>query len=143
MCDVTADTASTIPARGSVVVRTDFSDPERWRAAIAAMSTPSEPDGFLAYVTFVDDPAFADMAPDQVLGRTHGQNDCLFVADRAALLDDQWPVLYLELHGPDRGRSFRVVASELWSVENNLSLSNMDFAEFADATDPDGVYRGF
>jgi hypothetical protein len=27
-------------------------------------------------------------------------------------------------------------------VENNLSLANMDFDEFADAVDADGVFRG-
>ncbi|GAA2725940.1 MULTISPECIES: hypothetical protein [Streptomyces] len=29
----------------------------------------------------------------------------------------------------------------LWSIENNLSLSNMDFDEFVDAADEDGVFR--
>jgi len=28
-------------------------------------------------------------------------------------------------------------------VENNLSLANMDFEEFADSVDADGVFRGF
>jgi hypothetical protein len=41
------------------------------------------------------------------------------------------------------GRSFRVIVQELWGVENNLSLANMDFEEFADSCDPDGVFRGF
>jgi hypothetical protein len=31
----------------------------------------------------------------------------------------------------------------MWSVENNLALSNMDFEEFATAVDGDGVFRGF
>jgi hypothetical protein len=29
------------------------------------------------------------------------------------------------------------------SIENNLSLFNMDFWEFADNVDDDGVFRGF
>jgi hypothetical protein len=29
------------------------------------------------------------------------------------------------------------------SIENNLSLANMDFAEFTDSADRDGVLRGF
>jgi hypothetical protein len=41
------------------------------------------------------------------------------------------------------GRTFRVTATESWGVENNLSISNMDFFEFADAVDDDGVFRGF
>jgi hypothetical protein len=41
------------------------------------------------------------------------------------------------------GRTFRVIPSEMWSVENNLSVANMDFYEFADNVDLDGVFRGF
>jgi hypothetical protein len=40
-------------------------------------------------------------------------------------------------------RPFRVVASELWSVENNLNLSNMDWDDFHGAADSDCVLRGF
>jgi hypothetical protein len=29
------------------------------------------------------------------------------------------------------------------SVENNLSIGNMDFDEFANAVDKDGIFRGF
>ncbi|MGW3141770.1 DUF6924 domain-containing protein [Streptomyces sp. NPDC001139] len=39
-------------------------------------------------------------------------------------------------------RCVRVVAAELWSIEN-LSGANMDFEEFAGAVDDDGVFRGF
>jgi hypothetical protein len=31
----------------------------------------------------------------------------------------------------------------MWGVENNLSIANMVFAEFAGAVDEDGVFRGF
>jgi hypothetical protein len=47
----------------------------------------------------------------------------------------------LVIEGP--GRTFRVIPSEAWGVENNLSISNMGFAEFADAVDDRGVFRGF
>ena len=30
-----------------------------------------------------------------------------------------------------------------WSVENNLSIANMDWEEFADAVDDAGIFRGF
>jgi hypothetical protein len=35
------------------------------------------------------------------------------------------------------------MARELQTVDDNLSLANMDFDEFAAATDWDGVFRGF
>jgi hypothetical protein len=31
----------------------------------------------------------------------------------------------------------------LWAVENNLSLANMDYEEFAEAVDAQGIFRGF
>lgn len=31
----------------------------------------------------------------------------------------------------------------MWSVENNLSIANMGFEEFADSADEKGVFRGF
>ena len=43
----------------------------------------------------------------------------------------------------ESGRWFRVVPGRMASVENNLSLANMGFREFADSTDPDSVFRGF
>jgi hypothetical protein len=31
----------------------------------------------------------------------------------------------------------------MWGVENNLSLANMDWEDFAATVDEDGVFRGF
>ena len=41
------------------------------------------------------------------------------------------------------GATFRCVPSAVQAVENNLSIANMDFEEFAGAVDEDGVFRGF
>jgi hypothetical protein len=55
---------------------------------------------------------------------------------------EEHPVAVVDLwHRP--GRTFRVIPSQMWSIENNLSISNMDFFEFADAVDDDGIFRGF
>jgi hypothetical protein len=35
------------------------------------------------------------------------------------------------------------IPSEIQSIENNLSLANMDFEEFAESADKDGIFRGF
>jgi hypothetical protein len=32
--------------------------------------------------------------------------------------------------------------SQIWEVENNLSIANMDFNDFFNAVDKKGVYRG-
>jgi hypothetical protein len=41
------------------------------------------------------------------------------------------------------GRTFRSIPSEVEPIVANLSIANMDFGEFADSADPDGIFRGF
>jgi len=55
---------------------------------------------------------------------------------------DARAVLVVDLF-EERGRSFRALLSQVQSVENNLSLANMDFSEFAESVERDGVFRGF
>jgi hypothetical protein len=40
-------------------------------------------------------------------------------------------------------RTVRVIPTELWGIENNISLGNMDFEEFEEHAGPDGIFRGF
>jgi hypothetical protein len=65
----------------------------------------------------------------------------LVVADKTALASAELPLLVIDLW-EERGRGIRVVTTELWGIENNLSLANMDFHEFAGSVDEDGVFRG-
>ena len=39
--------------------------------------------------------------------------------------------------------TMRCIAIELWGIENNLRLSNMELRTFFEAADADGVFRGF
>jgi hypothetical protein len=99
---------------------------------------------FRAYVECVSDPAFDGFQPEQViaaaaLGPYRGY---VFVVDPTTLTHPEHPVLVVDLSS-EPGRTFRVIPSEIWGVENNLSLANMDFEEFADAADSDGIFRGF
>jgi hypothetical protein len=77
-----------------------------------------------------------------------------FLADTVALTHPEQPLLVVNLYdrvesladqrrGLRYGTTFRVVPSEAWSVQNNLSIANMDWEEFADSTDDDGIFRGF
>lgn len=128
--------------RDSVVVRTDFSDQSAWEALCVAIE---EPVGeFRAYVAFLSDPAFDGLDAAEVLSRVppDSHRTFLFVVDHFTLTHADRPILVLDLHVKP-GRTFRVIPSEMWGVENNLSLANMDFEEFATAVDPDGVFRGF
>ncbi|MFJ1811231.1 MULTISPECIES: DUF6924 domain-containing protein [unclassified Streptomyces] len=127
----------------ALVVRTDFSSDGAWGALRASLFSPSR-DGFLANVAVVDDRRYEGLASDQALDLIPAeyQHPLLVLADSVALSSAERPVLVLDLQG-ERGRGVRVVAAQLWSIENNLSGANMDFEEFAGAVDEDGVFRGF
>lgn len=67
----------------------------------------------------------------------------VLLADQISMADlDDLSVLYVSIVG-HRHRSFRCSAKEVASIEANLSLANMDFEDFADNVDSDGVFRGF
>jgi hypothetical protein len=122
-------------------IRTDFSHDAAWSELVAAVETPSE-DGFRANLCIVNQPDFQDLDATRLRGlATDTDHAALFVADEIAMTDPEHPVLCIELLG--RGRSFRIVPEELWEAERNLSLASMDFGDFADAVDDDGVFRGF
>lgn len=125
----------------SLVLRTDFSDPDAWEHACRAIETPV--GEFKAYVTFVSDREYEGLSVDQLLAlASPDARSFVFVVDRGTLSSGECPVLVVDLVDHP-GRSFRVVASEMWGVENNLSIANMDFEDFASSVDHDGVFRGF
>jgi hypothetical protein len=136
----------TVPASEvPLVIRTDFSDQEAWEACRSVIETPST-EGPSAIVEFLDDPSYRDITVQQFLELGREEEDArtfLLLTDRQTLASDEYPILVLELAEEGRGRTFRVVADELWGVAANLDMANMDFEEFADAVDEDGVFRGF
>lgn len=126
----------------ALVVRTDFSDEAAWARICSEIEAPV--GEFRAYVSFVSDPDFDGLSIGALtsLGQRGAYRSFLFVVDRASSADPEHPILVLDL-ADEPGRTFRVVPREMWGVENNLSLANMDFSEFVDGADADGVFRGF
>ncbi|WP_306210398.1 DUF6924 domain-containing protein [Actinoplanes sp. RD1] len=140
----------------SLVLRTDFAHPQEWLRMKAAIAEPQTPDGFLATVEVVDDRKFEGFTPSRLLDTVPAddRHAVAFLVDTLALTHPELPILAINLGdyeedptdpgtGPQLGATFRVIPSELWSVQNNLALANMDWQEFADATDHDGTFRGF
>ncbi|MEU1041429.1 hypothetical protein [Streptomyces sp. NPDC005907] len=127
----------------ALVVRTDFSADGACDTLRAALYSPSR-DGFLANVALVDDRRYEGLTPDQTLDLIPAEyrHPLLVLADFVAVASTELPLLVVDLRG-ERGRCVRVVAAELWGIENNLSGANMDFEEFAGAVGDDGVFRGF
>src|SRR5215475_14490533 len=105
------------------LLRTDFSDEKAWDSARTVIEQPVE-DEFLAYVSYVDDPAYGDLTPEQILALVPEEYDhaIVVVADRTALASPEVPFLVLDL-AEERGRQVRVIAEELLSIENNLSIA--------------------
>jgi hypothetical protein len=123
------------------LVRTDFSDQAAWDAIREEVRQPV--DGFYANVDFIDDPEFADISKDaliRLVSRTM-RHSFIVVADKRSMQGEHL-LLVVDLL-TQQGREFRAEPSQIQGIENNLSISNMDFAEFADNCDPEGVFRGF
>ncbi|WP_454810617.1 DUF6924 domain-containing protein [Paenarthrobacter nitroguajacolicus] len=57
--------------------------------------------------------------------------------DRAAL-GPGFPILVVDLDEESRP-PFRCMASELYSIDNNLNIGNMDWEEFAEEAGNDGI----
>jgi hypothetical protein len=129
----------------SLLVRTDFTSDEDWEQVSGAAQAKYE-DGFQAYIEPVSDPAF-ESVPWQVVKAALPPNDrgalVLFVADSTTLTSHDHPILVVDLVNAGSKSPFRCIAAELWAVENNLNIANMDWEDFADAADADGVFRGF
>jgi hypothetical protein len=128
--------------KNALVLRTDFSDDTAWEAICAAIEKPV--GLFRAYVDFLSDPQYKDLTPETLLSLipANSNHTFIFVVDHDTISMPEHPILVVELYW-ERGRAFRVIPSEMWGIENNLSIGNMDFEDFADAVDPDGVFRGF
>ena len=127
----------------SLLLRTDFSDDAAWAALCDAAQAQSE-EGFQARLECISDRAYDGLTIDQLaaLARTNDDLGYIFLADRVALTNPEQPILVVDLYD-EPGRTFRVIPREMWGVENNLSLANMDYSDFADNVDRDGVFRGF
>ena len=99
---------------------------------------------FLANVDFVDDVEYADLTRDQLIQAipTDFNHTFIIVADRTAISHPDHPLLIVDLYERS-GHAFRAVPSQIQGIENNLSIANMDFEEFAGSVDEDGIFRGF
>jgi hypothetical protein len=126
-----------------VIVRTSFGDAAAWKKLREIVARPVD-DGFLANVDYLDDPAFDGVTKDELLELIGKKYDHAFIvmADGITMSGKDHTVLVVDLD-EKRGSAFRALPSQMQSIENNLSLANMDFAEFAENVGRGGVFRGF
>ncbi|WSI35407.1 hypothetical protein OG206_31870 [Streptomyces sp. NBC_01341] len=97
----------------------------------------------------MDDPAYSELTTEQVTSLAPAGGFLLIVADKTALTTPEMPLLAVLPYDEDdddieqEHGELRVIAEELWSIENNISMANMDWESFVEAADDDGVFRGF
>ncbi|MFB7939756.1 DUF6924 domain-containing protein [Streptomyces sp. NPDC056049] len=146
----------------ALVIRTDFGDDTSWTAVVGELRLPWGPDGeFPAHVRVVDAPAWSGATADEVLAAVDEDEylSVVFVADRFTMesptrgllaLSTVWedegdldPVYYQELIESPEPREFRAAPAAVHGVHVNVTLGNLDFAEFAAAAsaEPDQVLR--
>jgi hypothetical protein len=135
------------PDLGLLLVRTDYSDDRAWHAALSAATAVYDVDDFGrmgALLRPVESPDLSNLTPEELaaLAREDYLSE-IAVADAQTMHDQT--VLFVdfnELNG-QAGRAFRSIPSEVEPIVANLSLANMDFADFVDNTNPDGIFCGF
>jgi len=124
-------------------LRASFADETAWTELCAAVQAPSGEEQFRAYVTPVSDRAYDGVSLEEVVSTaSETGHSFLFLADAISLEGPEHALLVVDLY-QEPGRSFRTIPSEAWSVENNLTLANIDFSDFTDAVDERGIFRGF
>ena len=128
--------------KNPLVLRTDFSNQAAWETICAIIREPV--DNFLAYVEFVNDVEYTGITKDQLLKLIPKNyiHTFIIVVDQTATSFPDYPLLIVDLRDGS-GREFRAIPSQIQGIENNLSIANMDFEEFAGHVDEDGVFRGF
>jgi hypothetical protein len=145
-----------LPGMGTLLVRTDFTDDDAWDRVRDEATREYGPDGFRAYVEPVSDPQWVGATWESVKAAAPVDDTgprMLFIADSITFASPEHPILVVDLDDkilsvaefPEIAvrTPFRCIPSELWGAENNLSISNMDWEEFASEVGDDGVFRGF
>lgn len=125
----------------ALIIRTDYSSDAVWNEIRRVIATPV--DGFEAYVEYAEDASYAGLTSAQIVelfgdaGRSYAM-----VVDSRTISDPEHPLLVIDIFDGAHPE-FRAVPMAIQSIENNLSIANMDFDEFANAADADGVFRNF
>lgn len=127
-----------------LVLRTDFSNQMTWEKICTEIQKPVGMFRFRANVEFLDDTEYAGLTKELVLERIpkNYNHTFIFIVDRTTISHPDHPLVVMDLYDGS-GHEFRALPSQIQGIENNLSIANMDFEEFAEAVGEDGIFRGF
>jgi len=147
------------------VVRASISSDQSWELIKKLVAAPQKDSlsgmEFTANVRFVEDPLFANLPIHDIVRSLPADYPgyLVFVVDTQSDQGNEHSLLVVGF-SPQRDdpkdfarkpnqtpveeiRSFRALPSTIQSIENNLTIANMDFEDFRNAVYQDGVFRGF
>ncbi|MDX1446615.1 DUF6924 domain-containing protein [Lishizhenia sp.] len=135
----TLDLPSTTKA---LVLRTDFSSDATWDKVCNMISLSGKNLGFSAAVEYINQKEFDNLKLEKLYPRNENYK-CwyLFIVDSVTIGHEDHPILCVDLTTQE-DNTFRLIPQEMWAVDNNLAISNMDFWEFQDEVDSEGIFRG-
>ncbi|MBM7508569.1 hypothetical protein JOE61_002383 [Nocardioides salarius] len=143
------------------LIRTDFSADAAWHRVVEEVSREvdlvGDGDAYTPNLEAISDTGFDSISAEILASawpREH--HGYVIFADhrsmREARSGGELTVVFVDLSADEEdeeefgwvfGQAFRCIASEVASIEANLSIANMDFPDFAGAVHDDGVFRGF
>lgn len=130
------------------VIRGDFRDDGVWEQLKDEIVSPTE-ESFVAGAEFVEDRALIGLSETAIAAGypraypSQYRHPIVFVVDTVTVSLPERPMLVVNLNEGDETGPFRTLPRQVQAIENNLSIANMDFFEFARSAGPDGVFRGF
>jgi hypothetical protein len=149
------------------LIRTDFTDDAAWekvcsealeldpdvrqalefsfeRSRAEGQPTGHPVDELKTSLHILNDREYENATCDQILQLVSpgSEHTVLFVVDQICIQHPEHPLMVVGLC-PERVRTFRAVPSQVNGIQSNLSIANMDWEEFANNVDEDGIFRGF
>jgi hypothetical protein len=124
----------------ALLFRTDYSNEVNWRTLKEIVQKPGE---YFSELEIVNNKKLESIKIEEIMALVQKSTNhtFLFIVDNITLHHPDKPILVVDLFASP-GQSFRVIASKLWSVENNLSIANLDFEDFMENVDKENIYRG-
>ena len=121
--------ASAAELNCSLLVCTDFTSDLAWQQ-VSEDAQATYDEGFHDYLEPVSDAAF-DRAAWKAVRAAVPANDqgaaVLLIADSVTVTSKDYPILVVDLLDAEGKPPFRCIPAELWAVENNLNITNLDW----------------
>jgi len=127
-----------------LLICTDFTKPKHWKEIVKALSKPTPKDKFMAHVDFLYSKELSGVPSTRLIPKhiTNYEHDFVFICDKETMNSKDSEILVLDLNNSNN-RSFRAKPSQIQDIENNLSISNMDWEDFSSNLDSTGLFLGW